>query len=357
MARPTELNLRALRHFVAIADAGSLTAAAEAVAVAQPALTRQVRELEAALGVALLTRLPRGVRLTPAGVTLYESAQRMLAEAARVRQQLAARREGAPATVVLGASPTLARVLLPGLFESCQRAVTGLQLRVREAFTPALLDWLERGVIDMAIVTNPEPGRPLSLTPLLGEPFALVSHRSLGVGPIVSIRQLASIPLLMTSLHRGLVERQLAPLGGRLQLHAEIDSVDSIRELVQRGPWATVMPVSVFKDLAGAPDVAISEVSGVQLNRLLMLATRLEQHGSSPLRAVQDIVEAEFARLARAGVFSFASGPGSGPVSRSGRPAAGSSPRSGSARTARGPAAPPGASTRRAAGRSGGAGP
>jgi LysR family nitrogen assimilation transcriptional regulator len=301
------MNLRALRYFVAIADAGSLTAAAAAVNVAQPALTRQLRELEADLGVQLLLRLPRGVRLTPAGVTLYESAQRMLAEAARVRRLLASRNSDQKATVVLGASPTLTRVLLPGLFENTLRAVAGIELRAREAFTPALLDWLERGVIDMAIVTNPEPGRPLSLYPLLGEPFALVSHPSLKIDPVVSVRQLAGLPLLMTTLHRTLVDRQLLPLGARVQLRAEIDSVDSIRELVLRGPWATLMPISVFKEPAAAKGVVISEISGVQLNRLLVLATRIESLDSSPQLALKEIIEAEFARLARAGMFSFAS--------------------------------------------------
>ncbi len=302
------MNLRALRYFVAIADAGSLTAAAAAVSVAQPALTRQLRELEADLGVQLLLRLPRGVRLTPAGVTLYESAQRMLAEAARVRRLLASRNNtDQKSTVVLGASPTLTRVLLPGVFESCLGAVSGIQLRAREAFTPALLDWLERGVIDMAIVTNPEPGRPLSLYSLLGEPFALVSHPSLKIEPVVPVRQLAAIPLLMTTLHRSLVDRQLLPLGARLQLKAEIDSVDSIRELVLRGPWATLMPISVFKEPAAAKGVVISEISGVQLNRLLVLATRFENWDSSPQLALKEIIESEFARLARKGTFSFSS--------------------------------------------------
>ena len=302
------MNLRALRYFVAIADAGSLTAAAAAVSVAQPALTRQLRELEADLGVQLLLRLPRGVRLTPAGVTLYESAQRMLAEAARVRQLLAQRQAHPPtASVVLGASPTLTRVLLPGLFESCLRAVSGIQLRVREAFTPTLLDWLERGLVDMAIVTNPEPGRPLALVPLLGEPFALVSHPSLKVGPVVTVRQLAALPLLMTTLHRNLVDRQLLPLGARLTLQAEIDSVDSIRELVLRGRWATLMPISVFKEPATVGRVVISEISGVQLNRLLVLATRIDSQDSAAPLALREIIEAEIARLTRAGLFSFSS--------------------------------------------------
>ncbi len=299
------MNLRALRYFVAIADAGSLTAAAAAVNIAQPALTRQLRELENDLGVPLLLRLPRGVRLTPAGVTLYESAQRMLAEAARVRQLLAKRLDEQQSPVVLGASPTLARVLLPGLFEACQRAVSGIELRAREAFTPTLMDWLERGMIDMAILTNPEPGRPLSLHPLMGEPFALVSHPSLGVEPVVSARQLTGLPLLMTTLHRGLVDRQLQPLGLRLQVRAEIDSVDSIRELVLRGPWATVMPISVFKEPATAQRVRISEISGVQLNRLLVLASRIENLGNASMAAVRDIIESEIARLGREGIFSF----------------------------------------------------
>ena len=74
------MNLRTLRYFIAIADAGSLTAAAAAIPLAQPALTRQMRELETEMGVQLLQRMPRGVRLTQAGVTFYESAQRILAE-------------------------------------------------------------------------------------------------------------------------------------------------------------------------------------------------------------------------------------------------------------------------------------
>lgn len=300
------MNLKALRYFVAIADAGSLTAAAAAVSVAQPALTRQLRELEADLGVQLLLRLPRGVRLTPAGVTLYESAQRMLAEAAHVRQRLAQRQADPQAAVVLGASPTLTRVLLPGLFESCLRSVSGIQLRVREAFTPTLLDWLERGLVDMAIVTNPEPGRPLSLLPLLGEPFALVTHPSMKIGPVVTVRQLVALPLLMTSLHRSLVDRQLLPLGARLTLQAEIDSVDAIRELVLRGRWATLMPISVFKEPATTRRVVISEISGVQLNRLLVLATRIESVDSPPQLALKEIIEAEIARLTRTGLFSFA---------------------------------------------------
>ncbi|MEJ5990470.1 LysR family transcriptional regulator [Ramlibacter sp. PS3R-8] len=307
------MHLRTLRYFVAVADAGSLTAAASAISIAQPALTRQMRELESELGAQLLQRLPRGVRLTQAGLSVYESAQRMLGEAARLQQKLARNQRVDKATVVLGASPTLARLLLPGLFENCAALLEGVTLRTREAFTPTLLDLVERGQVDMAVVTNPEPGRTLSLQPLVAEPFALISHVSMRVPPVVMLNQLARIPLLMTSLHRGIVERQLLSVGKELNVHSEIDSVDSIRELVLRGRWATIMPVSVFKDATQARSVMMSEISGVQMQRQLMLATRLDRRPSAALSLVQELVEAEFARLARAGAFSFASGERPGP--------------------------------------------
>lgn len=305
------MHLRTLRYFVAVADAGSLTAAAAAIPIAQPALTRQMRELEGELGAQLLQRLPRGVRLTPAGLAVYEAAQRMLAESARLAQKLARNQSLDKDQVVLGASPTLARLLLPGLFENCAKLLEGVSLRTREAFTPALLDWLERGVIDMAVVTNPESGRPLSLQPLLAEPFALVAHAGMKIEPVVMLSRLARIPLLMTSLHRAIVERQLLSVGKQLNVHSEIDSVDSIRELVSRGQWATIMPVSVFKEHGKVPaSITMSEISGVQLNRQLMLATRLDARRSPALSLVQELVDAEFARLSRSGAFSFGSAAG-----------------------------------------------
>lgn len=299
------MNLRTLRYFVVVADSGSLTAAAAAIPIAQPALTRQMRELENETGVQLLQRLPRGVRLTQAGVTLYESAQRILSEATRLNRRLAHSQERDAVPVVVGVSPTLARLVLPGLFEKTIAAVSNLELRAREAFTPELIDWLERGMIDMAVLTNPPPGHALSFHPLLGEPFALVSHARMGIGPMVSVNQLIRIPLLMTSLHRGLVDRQLASLGKSLRVQAEIDSVDSIRELVLRGRWATVMPVSVFHEHLRQEPVVMSEISGIQLNRLLVLATRIDPRPNPSLSVVHDLVIGEFARMERQGIFSF----------------------------------------------------
>ncbi len=299
------MNLRTLRYFVAVAEAGSLSAAAVTIPIAQPALSRQMRDLETELDVPLLVRLPRGVHLTPAGATLFETAQRILGEAARLREKLSEDRSAAGATVSLGAPPTLAGLLLPGLFENYANTLKGIDVRMREAFTPVLLEWLERGVIDIAVVTNSEAARPLAFRPVLAEPFALFSHRDLGLGPAISANDLEKVPLLLTSLHRGIAERHLLSLGMSLPVHSEIDSVDAIRAIVSRGPWATIMPVSVFAEDAKNRAIVMSEISGVQISRQLVLATRLDPKPSPALSLIRELIDGELLRLSNRGVFSF----------------------------------------------------
>ncbi|CAM3741727.1 HTH lysR-type domain-containing protein [Bordetella sputigena] len=303
------MNLKALRYFVAIADTGSFTAAAALVRIAQPALSRHVRELESELGVTLLRRSARGALLTQEGAALCEAARRILAEAEQVKTQLTARAQMGQSTITVGASPTLGRVLLPGLFERCDSALGGFRIALRESFTPILSDWLERGLVDVAFLTNPDGSRDFALHHLYSEPFALITAAPRRFPATVTIAELADIPLLMTRFHRNLMERQLGVVGGRLNVHAEIDSVESISELVMQGRWATVMPVSVFSRQREARTVALTEVSGVQLNRLLMLAVRRDGRANPGIALFTEIVKAECAELVAKGVFSFSDGP------------------------------------------------
>lgn len=302
------MDLRTLRYFVAAADAGSLNAAAAAIAVAQPALTRNIRQLEETLGVKLLQRTPRGVHLTTAGATLYAAAQRMLREAQNVRQALEQHDGTHESAVTLGAPPTLARVLVPGIFKTCQRKI-GMNLSVRESFTPVLLEWLAKGLVDVAVVTKTDivNRSPVMLQPLVAEPFALVTQKSQRVGRIVRATDLPKFPLLMTTLHRDIVNSEISALGIQLNVAAEIDSVDCIRELLLRGHGATLMPISVFKQSRMSSLLTLSEISGVQLNRQLLIATRIENEQRPLITALKDLIVEEAGALTGEGTFSFSS--------------------------------------------------
>jgi LysR family transcriptional regulator, nitrogen assimilation regulatory protein len=303
------MELRSLRYFLAVVDAGSFNAASSAIAISQPALTRQIHDLEADLGVTLLHRTSRGVRLTPPGATLYLAAQKIVAEANRARAALEGPRQSATELpVVLGASPTVARILVPGVFAMCQRALQTVRLSVREAFTPTLLDWLVKGLVDVALITKTDAPvtLPVTMQPLLSEPFALVCPASRNAPPVVHASDLASIPLLMTTLHKNLMEAELARIGCKLNVQAEIDSVDSIKELVLTGHGCTLMPISVFRAQPGF-NVTLSEIAGTQLQRQLLVATRIEKNEGPGTSLLRDLVTAEGDRLSRSGIFNFQS--------------------------------------------------
>ena len=122
------MDLRSLRYVVQIAELGSITRAASHLGIAQPAVTRQVRGIEDELGTQLLTRLPRGVRLTVAGRQFLDHCRKILRELDRAREELRDRSKVPSGRVILGLSPTVGPLLLPGVIERVRRQSPQIKL-------------------------------------------------------------------------------------------------------------------------------------------------------------------------------------------------------------------------------------
>jgi LysR family nitrogen assimilation transcriptional regulator len=101
------VDLRSIRYFVQIADTGSITRASQQLGIAQPALSRHVRSIGDELGTQLLVRLPRGVRLTGAGLQFLDHCRRIVRELARARDELRSTSDVPRGRVILGLSPTM----------------------------------------------------------------------------------------------------------------------------------------------------------------------------------------------------------------------------------------------------------
>src|SRR5260370_35907703 len=127
------MELRSLAYFVRIAELGSITRAAAHLHLAQPALTRHVQRLEDELGVPLLTRANRGVKLTEAGQKLLESAARILREVERTGDEIRAQDAHPSGRIIFGITPTLCPVLVPELSADMQRAYPRVELKVVHA--------------------------------------------------------------------------------------------------------------------------------------------------------------------------------------------------------------------------------
>lgn len=238
--------LRQLEYVVAVADTGGFGRAARATAVSQPALSKQIREVEDGLGVVLFERTPRGASVTPAGVELVERARRVLADAHELVDAAALLRDPFAGVLRLGAIPTLAPYVLPGLLDAVRAHLPRLELRLVEEHTEELGARLARGELDLAIVALPFPQPGVRVLGLYEEPFWFVAPREhpLAAGPPLLASEVAAArPLVLRSGHclRGhvLAACNLADDGS---LAFEASSLGTLLLMVEQGLGPTLVP-------------------------------------------------------------------------------------------------------------------
>jgi LysR family hydrogen peroxide-inducible transcriptional activator len=167
------MELSQLRYVLAVAETGNFTRAAIRSHIAQPSLSQQIIKLERELGHKLFHRLGRKAVLTDAGTAFLERARRILFEVEDATKQL-----GDSPTferkITVGAIPTLAPYLLPGLIERCRRRNPNLQVNIREDFKTTLIAEMLEGKLDLALVSLPIEEASIQVEVLWKEPLVLV---------------------------------------------------------------------------------------------------------------------------------------------------------------------------------------
>jgi LysR family nitrogen assimilation transcriptional regulator len=310
------MDLRGIRYFVQIAELGSITRAAQHLRVAQPALSRHIHVLEEELGVPLLVRLPRGVRLTTAGRQFLEHCQRIVRELGRAQDGLRSGGAAAQGRVILGVSPTTGPLLLPGMVERMRRQCPQISLKVVDGFSNQLYDWLQAGRADVAVLTNPVNSRTVKITPLISEPIVVYARaQARGGRRFFTAADLARTPVVSTEAIRIIADEQLQRHKARVRVEAEIDSVEAIRRLVLRGTSMALMPISTFHEDVSARRMTAWPVADANIHRILTLGQQADRRPSAAIDEVAQIMAAEVRALAEGGVFSL-------PGAAQGRPAA-----------------------------------
>jgi LysR family transcriptional regulator, nitrogen assimilation regulatory protein len=303
------MDLRSIRYFVQIADLGSITRAAQHLGIAQPALSRHIHSLEEELGTQLLVRLPRGVRLTGAGRQFVEHCRRVERELGRARDELRSRTDMPQGRVIVGLSPTIAPLVLPGIMERVRRQCPQISLKIVEGFSTQLYDALLAGRVDVGVLTSPAPSRALKLTPLISEPIVVLSTpEPRGTRRFYTLPELAKTPIISTEAIRSIVDEQVSRYGARLNVEAEIDAVEAIRRLLLRGIGPAVMPVSTFYEDIRAGSIVAFPIADANVHRILMLGQPGERKLSAASEEVSHIVTAEMSNLFELGLFNLPPG-------------------------------------------------
>jgi len=275
------MNLKQLEYFVRVAELGSFSKASRVLGVAQPALSRQVRALEADLRETLLLRDGRGVQMTPGGLRLFEHAVGILQQVARARDELDASRDEPSGHVVVGMPPSVARRLTLPLIEAFGQRLPRARLAVVEGLSAHIAEWVVTGRVDVALLFDPEPLAELETLPLHEEALALVepvgSPAALGaVAPTVTLRELARQPLVVPErahTFRRRLEAQAAQAGVKLVIAWEVSSVPCIIDLVCAGHGSAVLTPSA---VAGSPrrtELRVRPIVEPALRTVLSLVT------------------------------------------------------------------------------------
>lgn len=268
------MELRQLRHFVAVMEHRNLSQAAEHVFISQPALTRSIRNLEEELGVELLERLPRGVAPTPAGEAFHDRARLILNECRRAHEVAHELSDGLSGTLDIGVGALFAAHLVDEAVHRMTRAHPGLRLRVIEGFYEELVDRLLAGDLDILFLNVPAVAVP---TGLIVEPLyevasvvvAGATHPLAGAAS-VSVGQLAEADWIeVNQPHaRDFLDQLFAAHGLRAQtIPVRTNSLALIRALARRGEALAALPRHVVAEDIASGRLVELPVPGTPLRR------------------------------------------------------------------------------------------
>jgi DNA-binding transcriptional LysR family regulator len=246
------MTLQQLTYFLAAAQAGSFSAAAEELHMAQPSLSEQIRRLEAELGVPLFARAGRGLVLTEAGRLLRPHAQRTLAAADEAASSVREVRDLAGGIVAFGTFGSAHHYLLGGLVQEFRAKHPNVRVRAVGQNSVEVADAVRDGRLEAGLVALPVDDRGLDVRPVMREELLYVSGEPARVREPMTAERLASSPLILFDarwanddpMRRQLRERAQRA-GVKLEPQIEVEYQTAALELAARGVGDTISPNSM----------------------------------------------------------------------------------------------------------------
>lgn len=285
------MDLRQLSALVAVADHGSFSAAADALATVQSNISAHVKKLERELNTQLIDR--SNGRLTEAGQLVVSRARRARSELDALLSDVMALQHDIAGTVRIGIIGTTARWLVPRLLGAVPARFPALGLVFVESTTNALEAQLASGQVDLAVLNVPHASGDISLTPLFEEELVLVTSldHPLARRGEISVRELDRVPILLPyegTAFRAELDDAIAPLGITLLPRAEVDGTRLIASLTFEGYGPAILPATAVPPFL-ADRWAVVRVREVP-PRLVGVAQRPRSLPSAPTRAVLEML-------------------------------------------------------------------
>lgn len=283
------LNLHLLRLFTAVVDNDGVVSAARALNLSQPAVSRAVRELERQLGLTLLERTSRRVRLTSDGAEIYAHARGVFAAERGVNDAIQELKGLTRGVLHIGGSTTIATYVLPRIIAEFSRLHPRVELRLSAVHTRVVVEMLRRYELDVALAEAPvdddgidvRPWRMDEMVMIAGARHRLASARTVQRSDLVDELFLLREPESGT---RGIVMRALAAAGLEPRRTMSIDGTEVIKQVVAEGLGLAVVSRAAVSDQLAAGRLVELTVPGLEIRRPF---NRLELQRRRPTAAAR----------------------------------------------------------------------
>lgn len=271
------LTLKHLRYFQALAQHRHFGRAADACAISQPALSLQIKELEALFGVALVERNAREIRLTSVGEALLDKARGILLAVGELDDLARAAKGPLAGRLRMGVIPTVAPYLLPRIIAALSDRLPELDLHLREAMTEVLIAELQEGRLDVAILALPISEPTLTEFALFDEDFVLVRPAEDAGNPVPSPQTLQTMRLLLLEEGHCFRDQALSFCqmdSTRPGALMEGSSLSTLVQMVGAGMGVTLIPDMAVDMETRSADVAIARFPAPRPRRTIGMVWR-----------------------------------------------------------------------------------
>jgi LysR family transcriptional regulator, nitrogen assimilation regulatory protein len=286
------MDLKQIRYFVNVANLRSFSKAAEALHVAQSALSRHIQALERELETPLLFRTTRGVELSESGAVLLSMGETLLAQVEDIKAAVQHSKNLPSGAVTVGLPPSLSAMFAPILIQDSRSRYPEMEVRIIEGLGQFLEEWLRQGKIDLAVLTDLGNLANLAITRLSREEMVLVGAPEMipDGREFIPLSEVTRLDLTITHGFRTVVDRLVNGTGLTLNYVEEFDSIPVIMDRIAGRPLLTILPQSFVHAESQTGRVRTLRITDPVLTRDLVIATNPRRARTAAIEAISGII-------------------------------------------------------------------
>ena len=277
-AMKQDLTIHQLRLFLKVAETQSISKAASAMVMPQPALSRLIARVEKSLGATLLERGGEGVVLTPAGERFRDHAAGMVCHHDQAFADVQAGEGTLHGEVRIAAPESVANVLFVPLIKQFRRLHPQAAVRAVAAASLSIPALLDNGMIDIGVIGDTHAAPGCRLEPVCREDFFLIGPQDADLvsQPEIPLRQLDGVPLILNAMpggFRGQIDRAFQDVKRQPKVVIEIDANDPLLDMVLDGEGFAILPFSSIARKHYSARLSAARIVSPRITRKLLLAT------------------------------------------------------------------------------------